>query len=129
MEKDFANNKSLTELKEKFKKELQSHPAGKNKTLKWLLKNADHYTYARWTQNYSYKSNSLETPWVQKALAEGVTETELIANADKMRENTWLRIQRNKAKLRKLKNSDEPRIKEMGVKTKGTDATKVRGIG
>ena len=32
MERDFADNKSLTELKEKFEKELREHPAGKNKT-------------------------------------------------------------------------------------------------
>ena len=57
MERDLANQKSLTELKEKFEGELRNHPAGKNKTLKWLLNQPDYYAYARWTQNYSYKSN------------------------------------------------------------------------
>ena len=69
---------------------------------------------------------------MQKALADGVSETELIANADKMRENTWLRIQRNRKKMRTLKKGkakEDPNFRTVDTKAKGTDATKVRGIG
>ena len=129
MEKDFANQKSLTELKEKFEKELRNHPAGKNKTLKWLLNQPDYYHYARWTQNYSYKGNSLELDWVKKAMADGVSEQELIASANKMRENAWMRAERAKRKKRKSKGDSSNDSPKTPTKAKGTDATKVHGMG
>ena len=91
MDKALADRKSLQELKDKLEQQVQSHPLCSNKSLKWLMKQPDYYTYALWTQSYTYKANSKDAGWVQEELNKGTKESTLIDNANKMRIKAWQR--------------------------------------
>ena len=99
--------KTLSDMKQKMKAELAAHPDGKKLSWKRFSQIDDYYVYALWTQNFTYKALTKDVEWVQRELKKGTSESELIENANKMRERSWQRAEASKRRKRKSAASKE----------------------
>ena len=128
MLKDFEKMEEIQNLKDSFTEQLNKHPLGKGKTLKWLVKQEDYFRYAMHSASYNYRATSKEAPWVKKELERNNNIQVLIDDADRFRVNAWVKKDRARRMKRKKGNLQE-QLKDVKVKGTTKDRTSTGGIG
>ena len=103
---DMAEWKLISDLKQKFKKELTKHKEVGRMSWKRFSTHPDFYIYALTRANVSYTAVDDTTPWVQAAIKRGVKLSTLEENAQNMRHARWERQQRADRAAKKKKQDD-----------------------
>ena len=98
-----AEWKMISDLKQKFKKELKTHPNLKRMSWKRFIETDDYFVYALNVGQYTHRCVDGESDWVKRELGKGKTLEELEANATRMRIARWEREER--AKRKKIKDA------------------------
>ena len=132
MDAYMAEWQALSNLKQKFIKELRNHPTFGNMSWKRFADTKDYFIYALNKGQYTHKSVNKTDPWITDALKAGKTEAELIENATRMRKAQWQRnetARNRKRKANKEANKDKTNpIAEQLNKTQRS-AMRDRGVG
>lgn len=98
---DIAEWKAISDLKQKFIKELKSHPQFKRMSWKRFNDTPDYFVYAKHSGLYTHYSVDDSAEWVKEAVKGGTSLVELEANAKRMREARWNRARKAKRKAQK----------------------------
>ena len=115
MESDFKKWESLSDLKQKFIKELREHEYGKSISLKKFMALPDYYLFAHTKQTkrsdgktarIKLKAIDDNTEWVVEAKKNGVSDAKLVANADEMRKDEWIKANKKRRKKKKTDDGD-----------------------
>jgi len=91
---DMARWKMISDLKQKFVKELKSHPDLKRMSWNNFANYGDYFIYALSKGQYTHYAIDDTAEWIQKARKQGKTLLELEDNAKRMRHARWDRARR-----------------------------------
>jgi hypothetical protein len=107
-DEDMAEWKMISDLKEKFIKELKSNKILGRMSWKRFNNVPTYYNYALTNKNFTHQSVDDKADWIGKALKAGKTLEELQANADRMRMKRWERQEREaRAAAKKIKDDEK----------------------
>lgn len=98
-DKEMAEWKVISDLKQKFIEELKSHPVLKRMSWNRFIETPDYFIYARNDGLYTHYAVDDKATWVVQAVKDGTLLVELEANAKRMREARWNRARRAKRKM------------------------------
>lgn len=115
MDTYMAEWKTISDLKQKFIKELKAHPQLGRMSWNRFASSDDFFLYALHKGLYTHKSVNRDDPWIADAIKDGKTEAELIANATRMREARWTRDERARNKKRKARAKAFDKSNPLGV--------------
>ena len=104
---ELAEWKMISDLKQKFEKELKDNKLLGNISWKRFNNVPTYYKYALTNKNFTHQSVDDKADWIGKALKAGKTLEELQANAERMRIKSWDRKDRERRALAKKKKDDQ----------------------
>lgn len=105
-DEDMAEWKMISDLKQKFEKELKSHPKLGRMSWKRFNKHEDYFIYAWNKGQFTHYAVDDTAGWIQKALKAGITLETLEENATRMRYGRWDRARRAERAAKKKKQDE-----------------------
>jgi len=117
-DKDMADWKRISDLKQTFIKQLKAHPQLKRMSWKRFISTDDYFIYALNVGQYTHYAVDDKAEWVQKQVAGGKDLVELEANAKRMREARWNREQKRYRASKKVVKTTPENPEEKGTKLK-----------
>jgi hypothetical protein len=114
---DMATWKEISDIKQKFKKELANNTKFKRMSWKKFSETDDYFIYALNKGAYTHRCVDGTSDWVKVAVKNGTTLEQLETNATRMRVARWEREERAKRKKRKAIMELENKSNKKGRKT------------
>jgi hypothetical protein len=115
-DEDMARWKMISDLKQKFVKELKSHPDLKRMSWNNFANYGDYFIYALSKGQYTHYAIDDTAEWIQKARKQGKTLLELEDNAKRMRHARYDRARRAERAAKKKKQDEINKLNAANIK-------------